>query len=155
MKKVTLFFAVLVILTACTMQRKLVSFADEPFVQVYENLGATQDELYTKANDWMISAFNNAESVIQHQDKEEGVIMGKYLMRGSISRSAYGTTIDSRVFAKIDVRVKDNKARIEIVPQDYWHGTLSNAYTKEKAMADMEQLAESFQNNLSKETIDF
>ncbi|WP_107822016.1 DUF4468 domain-containing protein [Mangrovibacterium marinum] len=50
--------------------------------QVIEVPG-TKDELYVKANEWMVRSFNNAKSVIQFQDKEAGKIMGKYLLHGS------------------------------------------------------------------------
>lgn len=36
-----------------------------------------QDELYRLCNEWMVKTFKSAEAVIEYQDKNEGIIMGK------------------------------------------------------------------------------
>ena len=78
-------------------------------------------------------------------------------MFGTISAGLYGTTNDSRVFAIIDIRVKDGKARLLIQPQTwrYMQGMVGTAYTKEKALADMNALAESFNQALLKSEVKF
>ena len=48
-----------------------------------------QDDLFIKANDWMISMFKDASSVIQFNDKQEGVLIGKYLMSGTLNTSTH------------------------------------------------------------------
>lgn len=143
------YVAILVVLSFAGCMPVPVAFDEKDnVVRIYEGLDSSQKDLYTKANGWMIKAFNDAESVIQHNDKDGGVIMGKYLLFGGVSSGAYGATVDTRVFAIIDIRVKDAKARIEIKPQGSWHydssGMTVYTYSREDAIKDMERLAESF-----------
>lgn len=130
---------------------------DENFVEVLDTPG-TKNELFLKANDWMIETFNSAESVIQHSDKEEGVIIGKYLMHGGLSSGLYGATTDTRVYAIIDIRVKDNKVRFEVKPQDWYYdssGLTVYQFSKQDAIAAMTRLADSFKKGMAKEKIEF
>ena len=132
---------------------------EEPFIKVYDDLEASQNELFLKANEWMVSTFTDAESVIQYSDKEEGALLGKYLMSGMVKSGAYGVTIDTRIYSKIDIRVKDNKAIISIEPMGSWKydpsGMTIYKYSKENAIAEMETLAGSLHDALKSEKIEF
>jgi hypothetical protein len=144
---------------SCMGPASVVQFnEDDNLVQVFEDIPGTKDQLFLKANNWMIETFNDAESVIQHTDKEEGVVIGKYLMYGTVQTSAYGTA-DSRVYAVLDIRVKDNKTRLEIKPQGKWYYNASGltiyGYSKEDAILEMEKLTESLYNALLKDNIEF
>lgn len=156
--KTKLIFITAVILSSCMGPASVVQFTEEEnLIQVFDDLPGTKSELFLKANNWMVETFNIAESVIQHSDKEEGAIIGKYLMYGSTISTQYGT-IDSRVFAVIDIRVKDNKARLEIKPQGKWYnGGWTGVYnfSKADAILEMEKLTESLYNEFMKENIDF
>jgi hypothetical protein len=139
---------------------KTVTLSDTPFVKVYEDVNGSQDELYLKANEWMISSFKDARSVIQHSDKEEGVIIGKYLMFTTPPVAVFGAstaTPGTDVFAIIDLRAKDNKARIEIKPYDFSYVSdgMSKEFTKEDAVTIMEDLAENFHQSLQTKKVDF
>lgn len=131
---------------------------DEHLVEVFEDITGTQDQLYLKANSWMVETFNNAESVVQHTDKEEGVIIGRYLMNGLIQTSMYGSA-DSRIYAIIDIRVRDNKARIEIKPQGSWRYDASGMtiydYSKEDAKREIATLSQDFHNSLMQKDVQF
>lgn len=131
---------------------------DQNHVEVFEDITGTKSQLFLKANNWMIEIFNDAESVIQHSDKEEGAIIGKFKMHGTTQSSMYGTA-DSRVYAIIDIRVKDNKARIEIKPQGRWQYDSSGMsiynYSKQDAIQDMKGLAQSFYEALKKPSVEF
>lgn len=136
---------------SCTAMYQTITY-EQPFAKVYEVEGKSKNKLFLDANDWMVSTFNNAESVIEFSDKEEGVIIGKYLLGGRLTTGTYGS--DTRIFAKIDIRVKEGKAKIEIKPND-WHYDSSGFtvfnYSKEQADADMEALASDFYDALLKE----
>lgn len=135
-----------------------VSFKEDEYLsKVFEDTPGTKDELYLKANRWMVSAFNNAESVIQHNDKQEGAIIGKYLMSGTVSSGYMGVVTDTRVYAIVEIRLKDNKAKIDIKPQGSWrYGEMTvYDYSKEQAIRDMNQLANSFHDALLKPESDF
>ncbi|MPN59673.1 hypothetical protein SDC9_207395 [bioreactor metagenome] len=68
-------------------------------------------------------------------------------------------SVDSRVYAKIDVRVRDNRARISIEPLNSWQyddsGLTIYNYSKENFYQDMDKLFLSFDNALKAGTIDF
>jgi hypothetical protein len=135
-----------------------ITFSESEYhVEVFENLKGTQNELYLKANDWMIKQFRDATSVIQHSDKEEGVIIGKYLMSGAVSSGLYGSTTDTRIYAIIDIRVKENKARIEIKPQNSWtyDEFTGRLYDKQDAIRDMKLLGESFYQAMQRDAVKF
>ena len=110
----------------------------------------------------MISMFVDASSVIEFSDKEGGVLIGKYLMSGEIRTgySFYATaTVDSRVYAKIDIRVRDGRARISIEPIGSWKyddsGLTIYNYSKENFYQDMDKMMLSFENAIKAETIEF
>ncbi len=163
MKKLT-FISILIsgsfILSSCFATYQTVSFNEnEAYVEVFDSLGDNQSELFIKANDWMITTFTKASSVIEYSDKETGTLLGKYLMTGTQRVGAYGTSIDSRVYSKIDIRVKDNKARITITPLGTWQydssGLTIYDYSKEQALIDMFELATSLKKKLESQVDDF
>jgi hypothetical protein len=144
---IILLCAAMVNFSGCLMYQTVTFSESENVIKVYDNLSGTQDQLYLRSHEWMIATFNSAESVIQHADKAEGVIIGKYLMHGEMRTSQYGTA-DSRVYAIIDVRVKEGKARIEIKPQGSWQydegGMTIYNYSKSQAIADAQKIADNF-----------
>ena len=75
-------------------------------IQVESN----KHDTYIRANEWMVEAFNNAKSVIQFSDKEEGIIKGKYIFFDSNNQYFKDG------YAIITVRVKDGAAKITIDP---------------------------------------
>jgi len=160
MKKSIFLISLLFIVNACGTMKTIQ--IDEPVVKVFTDLDDSQDDLFVKANDWMISMFVDASSVIQFSDKEAGVLIGKYLMSGELrTQTSFLTpaSVDSRVYAKIDVRVRDNRVRISIEPLNSWQyddsGLTIYNYSKENFYQDMDKLFLSFDNALKAETIDF
>lgn len=145
------------IINACAPLKTIM--IEEPFIKVYDNLEASQNELFLKANEWMVATFKDAESVIQYSDKEEGTLLGKYLMNGEVRQGLYNVTTDTRIYAKIDIRVKDNKARISIEPMEAWKydpsGMTIYSYSREDAIAEMEELSSSLHEALKSEKIEF
>ncbi|MDD4721110.1 MAG: DUF4468 domain-containing protein [Bacteroides sp.] len=160
MKKSLYLILLLFFATSCGTTRMIT--IDEPTIKVYTDLVDSQDDLFIKANDWMISMFVDASSVIEFSDKEGGVLIGKYLMSGEIRTgySFYATaTVDSRVYAKIDIRVRDGRARISIEPIGSWKyddsGLTIYNYSKENFYQDMDKMMLSFENAIKAETIEF
>lgn len=43
---------------------------------IVENINKTKEQIYIATNNWFISSFNDANSVIQLNDKEAGTIIG-------------------------------------------------------------------------------
>jgi hypothetical protein len=80
---------------------------DRKYEKVITVPDAKKDELYIKANAWMVKEFNSAESVIEFQDKESGKIMGKFTHSMS---DAYSYTTKQT----LSIDVQDGRARIRI-----------------------------------------
>lgn len=126
---------VLAVLNSCSSMvgsYQPVQVSVEPTSKTFE-VDGSKDELYVKANKWMVTAFNNAKSVIQFSDKEAGVVTGKYLI-GQTSTSAGYYQQQSDIFALITVEVKDGATKITLSPQDYGYvevekAGLSGAYS--------------------------
>lgn len=151
-------YTLLLLLFGSCITYQTVQF-NEPFQKTWDNLNESKETLFVKSNNWMIQTFNDAESVIQFSDKEEGVITGKYLMFGNIVRGSYGASADTRVYAIIKIQVKDNKARITITPANEWKydksGMTIYTYAPEQARQDMSNLALLFYAELNKTVDDF
>lgn len=140
----------------------IVDYSIDPIVEVIDSLDSVEN-LYVKANEWMVNTFNDAESTIQFSDKEQGAVIGKFLLEGelyNIPSQYYGygvstpaTSIDTRVFAIIDVRVKENRARISIAPQSWksYSETITPLLIKTKA----ELLIEDFKKHMKTRGVDF
>lgn len=152
-KFILLGVALLLLLNSCGISYQAITFNEEPIVKVFEDISGSKSQLFVKANEWMISIFKDATSVIEFSDKEEGVIIGKYLMHGTLS------AIDTRIYSKIDIRVKDNRARISILPLGEWKydksGMTIYKYSKEMATDDINRLIQSLYNSMKSNQISF
>ena len=104
----------------------IVTYEGTPEVKVVQVEKENQNQLFVKANNWMVERFNNAESVIQFSDKESGTISGKYLLGTVTNPNEYGP--GSKAWAMIKVQVKDNAARITITPDSFKYAK-GNPYT--------------------------
>ena len=116
-----------------------------------------QDDLYIRANTWMVENFNNAESVIQFSDKPNGIVTGKYLLSSKGVMGNGLSTAWKNVYAIIKIQVKENAARITITPDSFGEYSLNpQAYTVQKAQSDIDILITSFTNSIGEtETTDW
>lgn len=105
--KLPLIFMLSIILTSCKSLTTVYPKSDFTNEKVIENIPGSTDDIYIKANDWMVSTFANSKSVIEFSDKESGTILGKYFIYEALSNDK---------FIKIDVRIKDNSSKIKIEP---------------------------------------
>jgi len=144
MKKLFFFGIVIIVIISmqsCAMNQYLTSTEKSNVVNVE---GKTKNELYIRANTWMVETFNNAESVIQFSDKENGIVTGKYIMTTIIT----STTTSHGVYSMIKIQVKDGAARITITPQSYQNNANVFAggvgYSLEKMNADIDELIKDF-----------
>lgn len=155
MKKLIV-FVILALLVSCIAPR-IISL-NQPYVKIYDDLNGTKDELFISANKWMVGIFNNAESVIQYFDKEEGVIIGKYLITGQLTFGDDDIYTGTKVFSQLDIRVKNGKARFEVDLEPWkYDPTETTVYdlTKEEVTKYLETLSESLHTELLKAKIDF
>lgn len=111
MRKYLLLIVIIGFMSSCGVTKLQTPPNKELVIELTEN----KDRLYIKANEWMVTAFADAKSVIQFSDKEEGIIKGKYLMRKGQPASEYIPKIDD-YFAIITIRVRGGASKIEIAP---------------------------------------
>jgi len=156
MKKIIL-IAVVVLIASCAITSEVLESPNPIIVDV--QTPHNRENSYIKANEWMISQFNNAESVIQFSDKENGIVKGKYTNVTASGPISYGYGVTSPAVAAqtaiITVRVKDKAARIEIEPLGTFSSTVWNnieyGYLPEHFTILADILADSFKANMQEE----
>lgn len=153
MKK-AIFYTILITYISCG-GFKTISVDIDPITKTFSHDGA-QNELYVRANNWMVENFVSAKSVIQFTDKESGTVSGRFLMHDNSRKSTNGATIlNDEIYAIIKVVVKDNGSKITIIPESFidWENPNINKkyrYTREKAAVQMETLISSFDTYMKK-----
>lgn len=155
MRKILLLILVSTTLMSCGgyQQIKTTNVSVPPIEEVI-NLEGSKNDLYVRANKWMVENFNNAKSVIQFSDKEAGVVAGKYLigtvgsMGTGLASSYVGPTKD--VFAVITIDVKDNAAKITLTSEPFQtmesKQLVNYGLTEESLKAQLNDLVTSFEN---------
>ncbi|MDO7885316.1 DUF4468 domain-containing protein [Hymenobacter cheonanensis] len=88
------------------------------YTGVVEVPGATKDELYTRATEWFAKTYNNANSVLQMQDRAAGQLVGKPVLATTV-RSLGSNYPAGIVKYTISLYLKDGKYKYEIT--DFVH----------------------------------
>jgi hypothetical protein len=110
----------------------------------------TKGIAFIQAMKWFNSHFNDSKSVISYQDKEAGVIIGKYLAGTfNYNTGIYGQGgIIAEKYSIIEVEIKDNFASIKITPDYVIQQGITKAYWQNKCIpvmkANNNALLESF-----------
>lgn len=145
MKK--LIFLSLILVSVLTLQScaTLETIESQVTEKVVQLDGKTQDELYIRANTWMVEKFNNAESVIQFSDKPNGIVIGKYTLSQKAVDSDGLEATRKNTFAIIKIQVKDSAAKITITPQAFSiYAMESTEKTVQKVQTEVDELIGSF-----------
>lgn len=113
----------------------------------------SKNELFVKANNWMVEIFTNSKSVIQFSDKEAGVVIGRYLFKDFGTKTVMGKIVDfGEIFAIIKLQVKDGATKITIDTDDFIeiHSKANEnyRYTKEKAVQEIYTLMDNYEHYL-------
>jgi hypothetical protein len=82
---------------------------EELVIQRIFEVDKSKDELYRISMEWMAKTFKSSKAVIQYEDKEEGVIVGK-----GFTVVRYGLGIPANTYFTLTIEVKDNKARATV-----------------------------------------
>jgi hypothetical protein len=136
--KLISFVLPLFLLLSCVAYKDVVT----PKVSEVINVNGTKDQLFLRSNEWAIRAFANPQSAIQYSDKNDGKIIGKFLM--NTKNDPYYL---SDVFSVITITVTDKTAHIEIDPLPWKYSRISlyaSIYKPETAQKDMRKLIDSF-----------
>mgnify|MGYP000120821397 CR=1 FL=1 len=149
----TILLSFTLLLTSCM----IVDVTTPPQENIY-NIDKTKNELYLLANEWMVRRFNNAESVIQFQDKEAGKIVGKYNLH-TISNNSVQYNITIPIYCIIDISTKEGAVKISIEPTGTWQfdeeGMTIYDYSAADAEKDIQDLCNNLKDYLNNNTSDW
>ena len=150
-----------VMLTSCTtMGSEKASPELLSMAVVIDVPGSSHDDLFVKANSWMVDTFKSAKSVIQYTDKEAGIVKGKYVQR--LPFGLLGDYMD--VTSTVTVEIKEGKARVSFGDANYSQtvtvysmggststkeGVVEDLKTITKVRSDWEMLAVSLESALT------
>lgn len=83
------------------------------FTKVIDSISGTTSEIFTKVISYMAMNYNSANDVIQQQDKEAGIVIGKglFLLTKSIMTCQHTIRID----------IKANRVRVLIFAEKYYY----------------------------------
>lgn len=143
---VVIMLSIMALVQGCTT----ITTKSVPVEKVVNVDNEKQNEIYIKANNWMVDTFNNADSVVQFTDKESGTISGRYLLGTVMTKH---DSIPARyAYATIKIRVKDGATKITIKPEpfSYPKGHPYTLYTEEDAQRDINSLITSFEKSMNK-----
>lgn len=96
------------IVSGCAHMNKDMENTDASFSEIIVIPGKTKDDLFVKANSWMVDTFVKADSVVEYSDKQAGLIKGKY-----VTDTTDGMYL-MRIKSVITIEVKDGKARVSL-----------------------------------------
>ena len=150
MNKFLLFLSLISVffLTSCG---SLTTSDNTPVTKVVPVENTSKNELYVRANNWMVEAFNDAKSVVQFTDKESGTITGKYYLSPIKAATQYGPRTDA--YAIINIQVKDDASKITVTPEEfqYMKGNMYTLYKEEDAKNKINSLISSFEESIVEE----
>lgn len=100
----------------------------------------SKDELFVKANAWLINSFTDGDAVVQFSDKDQGKIIGKGITDFPI-KDGFGISVIDHdpIWFTITISLKDNRSRIVI--NDFIHKSGSRPHAVGYGSLDLEKPA--------------
>lgn len=86
---------------------------------IYNIPGKKANEIYVEVNNWFVHSFKSGKSVIQLNDKEEGIIIGKGYINALGSNMGFSNTSSAAAWIILRVDIKDEKMRVIATIQSY------------------------------------
>lgn len=86
---------------------------------IVEATSKTANQIYVEVNNWFIHSFNSGKSVIQLNDKESGVIIGKGYLNNVAKHISFTSSADIHAWVIIRVDIKQGKFRVMTTVQEY------------------------------------
>ena len=111
-----------------------------PVEKVIEAPG-TKNQLYVRANNWMVESFNNAKMVVQFSDKEEGIVTGRYMMAPTWGYNGYSVVQSGGHFAIIQIQLKEGATKITVKPEATRY---TDKWTSKDAVRNIRSLINSY-----------
>jgi len=88
------------------------------FTKVLEDITGTKDEIFTKVISYFAVAYKSANDVIQQQDKDAGVIIGKGIFDVH-KDSGFGWSLNVNCDHTIRVDIRDGRVRVVLSVNEY------------------------------------
>jgi len=79
--------------------------------RVIDSISGTKDDIYIKVKNYFVRAYNNANSVLQTDDKQAGTVIGKGLYDLMVCNFML-TTCNYKAYHILRVDIKDGKVRV-------------------------------------------
>lgn len=103
-------FSILLLFVGCASIEP-VPDSEKQYEKIITVPSVKKAKLYELSNRWFADSFNSAESVIEYQDKDSGVIMGNYTFDTPGAAILYWCNMGKN---KIALNFKDNAIRVKI-----------------------------------------
>lgn len=144
MKSLAIFFLLVALIKNCEAQNEMPSKEGKVLYELIDSsIIAPSNELFNRAKIWFGNAFRDSKEVIQIEDKENGLLMGK----GNFNFEQ--SLVPFLIKFSIRVSVKDNKYRVQFYDITYREGTRGN--TKEADGLNEKKGRDKLKNNINNE----
>jgi hypothetical protein len=149
MKKFTMTFTIMTVITMAVFGQETMIYTE-----VIQNDSVSQNELYNRAKLWFATAYNSANDVLQIDNKEEGQIIGKAVMKYNPIVISGSEQTKGIIKYTIKIFVKEGRYKYEIT--DFIHDAYGNQYgkssmgliTTEKECPNPKPMAKSWSNKV-------
>lgn len=88
-------------------------------VQIVDSIPKSKEQIYIDVNNWFIHSFQSGKSVIQLNDKDMGVIIGKGYVSNMGSTLSFASNANISAWVIVRVDIKDTKMKITTTIQSY------------------------------------
>lgn len=123
----------LVVLVAISVrsfsQDPLPTKGDKVFYESIDSVKLTKSEAFLKAQTWFANTFGSAKSVIQVDDKDAGILIGKGFTEKEAGNAFIGS-LTHQVWYVINITIRDGKYRIQLY-DIYLKNSEGNKFTAE------------------------
>lgn len=131
MKTISMFLTFIFFSSSASLQQSAKADFDNSgniFFQRIDSINKSKDELFSISKEWIVNTFKSGKAVIELEDKEKGIIIGKGATEKTITKYNF------KIFYlyTIKIEMKDSKARL----------TIYNIYSKGTGLEGHERTAE-------------
>ena len=127
MKNLIIILILFAVMASCASKREAISTPE--MTGTIDVPQRSQSYLYAKANRWIVTTFDEPKLVVQFSDKEEGLVIGKYLI--------FATDREDKkcpmIYSTFNINTKDGSARIVIDKNSYFAGGRERRFKEYKS----------------------
>jgi hypothetical protein len=135
--------AMLVLLVGCVPA--MTPTKETTFQQIIELPGIPKDVIYEKSRIWIAKTFRSSKAVLEYENKETGVIIGKGIVTFADPRGM-GITVEAPVQFTMTEEIKDGKVRI--IFENLLHADTSTPVRDQKHVDKIRPKLMALANNL-------